>query len=250
MSLPEVIARIRSPRVADPLSGPYRADGRTDLHLAVLAQDKVEVEGVLHIHSSLVDVKDALGNGALHYAAERGSVEIVTLLLEHSAKVNAKGRLGKTPLHLAASRDIALLLLKYRADATIKDADGNTPAHIAVQFCTPEMGESSTLHALIDHERCTLNYPNRSGFTPFHYILQQHRLPLDFFLSRGASTRIPCPDGQTPLEVLLANLGELKDWVAFRDCTDIVCLMINSGASPDLTSHRKVVDNGLYRDFA
>ncbi|KAH9227403.1 hypothetical protein K456DRAFT_42306 [Colletotrichum gloeosporioides 23] len=236
ISFPEVVARIRSPMVADPLSSPYRADGKTDLHLAVLAQDKVEVEEALRKlrkDFSLVNVKDHLGNGALHYATEKGSAEIVALLLEHGATVNAKGKFGKTPLHLAASHDIALLLLRRRADTTTKDADGNTPAHIAVQFSTPEKGENNTLHALIDHEPCTLNTPNRSGFTPFHYILQQHRLSLDFFLSRGASATMPLPNGRMPLEVLLANLGKLKDWVACREWTNIICIMIESGANPD-----------------
>ncbi|KAK2771266.1 hypothetical protein CKAH01_14415 [Colletotrichum kahawae] len=240
ISFPEVVARQLSPSAGDPLPSPYRADGKTDLHLAVLAevaQDnmKVKVEQVLRRDSSRVNVKDAQGNGALHYATERSFAEIVALLLDHGATVDAKGGFGKTPLHLAASHDfsLVLLLLRRRADATAKDADGNTPAHIAVQHSKPEMGESNTLHALIDHERSTLNTPNRWGFTPFHYILKQHRLALDFFLSRGASATMPFPNGQMPLEMLLKNLGPLKDWVACRGWTEIVCLMIELGANPD-----------------
>ncbi|KAK1838940.1 hypothetical protein CCHR01_18436 [Colletotrichum chrysophilum] len=201
-----------------------------NLFLAVHSQHEEEVERALS-EGSLANSQDAQGIGALYYAASGTSSKIVSLLLNHGADVNAKGHSGQTPLHRAASNaTITHLLLAAGADVNARDVCGNTPAHLAVPFSTAEMEETSALHVLVDHEP-TLNTRNYLGITPFHLILEEHELDLNFFLERGASATLCFPDGRTPLDVLLSKLGDFETW-AVQSWADIVRLMIEKGADP------------------
>lgn len=46
-----------------------------------------------------VNMKDAIGSTALHYAAQGGHVDAVTALLKAKANINAVNNSGDTPLH-------------------------------------------------------------------------------------------------------------------------------------------------------
>lgn len=84
-----------------------------------------------------VDIVDAAGYTALHYAARSGRVDICKILLQSSANVNATTRAGfATPLHRAAfagKEQIVELLLESGADPKLQDVDGRTALHRAVE---------------------------------------------------------------------------------------------------------------------
>ena len=65
-----------------------------------------------------VDAKDSSGWTALHYAADKGSVDIANLLLDEGSNVNAKDEAKRTPLHLAANGgDAAMVALLIKRGA-------------------------------------------------------------------------------------------------------------------------------------
>jgi hypothetical protein len=66
------------------------------------------------------NVADAMGNTALHFAAQGGYAEAVAALLANGAQVNATNRQNQTPLHVAANRDVVNQLLAHGADTSVK----------------------------------------------------------------------------------------------------------------------------------
>ena len=56
-----------------------------------------------HLGPAAVQVRDCLGQTAIHVAASRESVDILLLLLNYGPELNAQDRRGRTPLMLAAS---------------------------------------------------------------------------------------------------------------------------------------------------
>lgn len=81
-----------------------------------------------------VQVLDAHGASALHWAARRSQTEACAYLLLRGADVNLPTDTRTQPLHLACftgSDPTARLLLRHGADVGARDADGNTPLHWA-----------------------------------------------------------------------------------------------------------------------
>lgn len=68
------------------------------------------------------------GKTALHIAAERGSLRIVQLLLEHDVDVDMADASGRTALHYA---EVVTLLLAGGADSEARDGEGRSPLHVA-----------------------------------------------------------------------------------------------------------------------
>ncbi|KRT85630.1 Ankyrin repeat-containing protein, partial [Oryctes borbonicus] len=84
-----------------------------------------------------VNVKDAAGYTALHYAARNGHLDICKYLLVRNSDVNAVTKAGlATSLHRACSSgwyDIVKILLDFKADVNLQDADGKTALHRAAE---------------------------------------------------------------------------------------------------------------------
>lgn len=103
---------------------------------AACDNDKAKVEKFLANKDTPVDVRDAAGYTALHYASSRGHLNICELLLKFGADINAETRAGKaTALHRAASsgkKSIVELLLQNGCDILKQDADGRTALHRAI----------------------------------------------------------------------------------------------------------------------
>src|SRR5689334_8080621 len=73
---------------------------------------------------------NALGEGPIHIAAWKGTVEDVRSLLENGADANQRGEFGMTPLHyadMARSREKIECLLKGGADPTLRCDRGLLP---------------------------------------------------------------------------------------------------------------------------
>lgn len=99
------------------------------------------------------DVSAAQGDGmtALHWAAERGSVEMAEMLVYAGAHLEAVTRLGDyTPLHLASKGghgSVVLTLVEAGCDAhAITSTGGATPLHFAAAS-----GSAEAVTALLEH---------------------------------------------------------------------------------------------------
>lgn len=116
-----------------------------------------------------VEVTDAEGNTALHYAALRNDVEVAAMLVDAAAPVNASNRAGYTPLALACRAGheaMAGWLLQHGAQADVAagvpalvaaaDAAEDAPAivellcgHRARVDAVDVLGRSALMHAAL-----------------------------------------------------------------------------------------------------
>jgi ankyrin repeat protein len=77
-----------------------------------------------------VNGADESGQTALHFAADRGSIECIQLLIKHGASVNAADCDGISILFTAVmtgNLDVVKLLLENGANPDVEDKDGETP---------------------------------------------------------------------------------------------------------------------------
>lgn len=102
-------------------------NGTTALMYAAI-NNNAQIAYILISHSTAhLDVRDRFGNTALHYAAQRGSLDVLHELLDAKAPVDLPNREGITPLMMAANNnhvEAVKLLLKYGADASKQDYTG------------------------------------------------------------------------------------------------------------------------------
>jgi ankyrin repeat protein len=85
---------------------------------------RLNVVQVLLENGADLNVRDRLGNTALHHAAFQGMATIVRLLVKKEVYVNEIGHYGRTALHVAAQRgnEVVVKILK-EAGANLKMTD-------------------------------------------------------------------------------------------------------------------------------
>ncbi|ETL32191.1 hypothetical protein L916_15181 [Phytophthora nicotianae] len=129
------------------------AEGRTALHLAVLAHD-VAMTVFLLTPGGVSDVNafDDLHRSPVHYAVESpAALAIIARLVQHGANVNVADERGDTPLHWAAFSGRAAViqnLLALGADPTLSNNDWETPAQIAAAY-----GQLDCMRLLLQAQR-------------------------------------------------------------------------------------------------
>ena len=138
-------ANVDSVSARDPLA-------RTPLLLA-LQLGRADFVAQLLAAGAKANAVDAQGNGAVHYAVARGSLELVWQVLERGCDVNLKNKAGETPLYTAVRKDqqgLVCVLTKSPdpkravAKANVKNAAGETPFDVACQ-----VGARDSLDALL-----------------------------------------------------------------------------------------------------
>lgn len=85
---------------------------------------------------SVIDLRDAKGHTALHWASYRGHLQIAMYLMRQGADINAQDSLGNTPLHWAAQQRqdaIINLLTRAGADPKIGDSKNQLPETHAIK---------------------------------------------------------------------------------------------------------------------
>ena len=111
----------------------HAADAVAPLAAAVKKQDAAAMRSLLRQRVP-VDVADAEGMTALHWAAHHNDLATVRTLLAAGAKATVANRYGVTPLHEAATVGNAAMvsaLLRAGAEADAVYGDGETPLMIA-----------------------------------------------------------------------------------------------------------------------
>src|SRR5579872_2488876 len=138
--------------------------GNGAVHRAVMRRSLDEVARAVE-GGARVDDLDQGGRTALFYAALEGRVDILAKLLEHGARTNIRDKAGKTPLHFAASgyQPAAVrLLLDHGAEIDAQDAHGNTPLSDAVY---ESMGRGDVIGILLQ-AGADRTLPNNHGVSP------------------------------------------------------------------------------------
>ncbi|KAH0545790.1 ankyrin repeat domain-containing protein 27-like isoform X1 [Cotesia glomerata] len=98
-----------------------------------------------------LNVTNARGETALHYACAIGLAELIQILLDAGANVNARTtNKNRTPLHVACLKSkiqaVKLLLNCCTIDVNVKDYTGDTPLHLSAKN-----GDSHIIELLLRH---------------------------------------------------------------------------------------------------
>jgi ankyrin repeat protein len=92
------------------------------------SNDRVEIMESLLRGGAKVDVKNSLGQTALHVSAQYDCVQCADLLLRRGAVIDLQDAKGVTPFLVAIAENklgVAAFLLKHGASARAKDAEGH-----------------------------------------------------------------------------------------------------------------------------
>ncbi|KAK6351933.1 Ankyrin repeat and death domain-containing protein 1A [Orbilia javanica] len=230
--------RVRTPDPRDdspPQSKPvyFELPREKDFDSALIVAAKAgDVEWLLHQDSDLPDINesDRYLSAALHYAAERGSIEFVRLLIDKSADPNVKDSWGRTPLFNAvklhsatARREIVGLLLGANIDASSADNHGVTALEVALVADNIDMDIVSQLVKVDAQALIRIVSDCKRGFDRSHHRVDQTlkliNAKADVDVRRSDAT------GDTPL-IIAAKAG----------CLAVVEALISNGADVELVT--------------
>jgi ankyrin repeat protein len=170
---------------------------------AVKRVDAAQVRTLIAQHAD-VNGGDADGSTALHWAAQRDSVEIADLLLAAGANAKAKTRYGVTPLTLACTNgDAAMIehLIKAGADPNGTSEEGQTSLMTAALT-----GKADAVRALLAHgANPNVKEPNK-GQTALMWAASEGNAAAEAMLIEfGADVKATSTGGFTPLLFAVRN---------------------------------------------
>ncbi|BAF21019.1 ankyrin repeat-containing protein At5g02620 [Oryza sativa Japonica Group] len=159
----------------------------TALHQAVLGGHTRVVEILLmKTAPGLIDLTDAVGNTALHFAAQKNDKRMVRMLLDHKPDLaHRRNERQQSALHVAAyygSTAAAAELLRHSPDAAeMLDREGRNAVHVAVSS-----GKVDALRCLLGRVRPAevVNRGDNSGDTPLHLAAKMARIKSALMLLR------------------------------------------------------------------
>ena len=206
-----------------------------------------------------VNVTEADGFTALHWAAQRNDLQLVELLLAAGASVKASTRYSITPLYLAATNGNAAIierLLDAGADANSTAEQGQTTLMSAalsgkadavrllltrgakVDTKEPYKGQTALMWAAAEGNTTAvdvlveagadLSMKSNGGFTPLLFAVRNaHVETAVALLKHGANVNDVVPDGSSALSVATVNAY-----------FELASVLLDHGANPNLPDPR------------
>ena len=173
---------------------------------AAKRQDKATLRALLNRRAD-VNVPQADGATALHWAAYWDDLEAVTLLIDAGAQVNASNDLRVTPLSLACANGSASLvrtLLKAGANPNSIPSSGETPLMAAARS-----GSTEAVKALVADGADVNTETPLKGQTALMWALSEKHLDIaQTLIVHGADISARSRAGFTPL-LFAARQGDL-----------------------------------------
>jgi len=190
---------------------------------AAKQQDKAALRALLDGKTE-VNVPQADGATALHWAAYWDDLETVTLLIDAGAQADAANDLGVTPLSLACANGNASLvstLLKAGADPNATPSSGETPLMAAAHS-----GNTDAVRILLSYGAEVNSKTPVSEQTALMWTLSEKHLDVArTLIEQGANISARSKNGFTPL-LFAARQGDL----------DGARILLEAGANVNETS--------------
>lgn len=109
--------------------------GNCALHTAVRWSAYEAAQTLLNSGYKMTEMKNLAGKTPLHAASHTGDISFIRLFLSNGAEVNSLDEMGKTPLSeavLAGKKEAVQVLLQNNASPVTQDMYGQSPLHEAV----------------------------------------------------------------------------------------------------------------------
>jgi uncharacterized protein len=160
-----------------------QADGMTALHWAAYRDDTVLAKQLLGLGAN-ASTENRYGINPLYLACLNGNADLVAALLAAGADANSTARGGETALMTAArtgKTDSITALIDAGADVDAKERGGQT----AIMWAAAE-GHTEVVKALIEAGADFTTPMERSGFTPFFFAIRSGQAEVvRLFLEKG-----------------------------------------------------------------
>jgi ankyrin repeat protein len=198
-------------------AGVHGADSAARLADAAEERDRAKVQALLEARVD-VNVPQADGMTALHWAVYHDDLQLAELLLRAAAGVDTATRYGVTSLSLACTNgnaDMVALLLKRGADPNLALPGGETPLMTAART-----GSLAVVKELLSRGASVGRADDRRGQTALIWAAAEgHATVVQALVDAGAAVTTRVPSGLTPL---LFAVREGR--------TEVVRLLLRSGA--------------------
>lgn len=146
-----------------------RVDGElgwNPLFRCIICQQETAVEFLLENNADLA-FRSALGETALHLAAEGGLLRTLQLLLDSGSDPDAQRNDGKTALHTAVKQGSAQMvevLLSYHSSPYLRDSEGKVPGEYAESCEVIGLFPEDSLFDLSDDESLPVSKLTEKSF--------------------------------------------------------------------------------------